>query len=48
MKLDRKKDTLKLMKTDDITASNAEEIRNSILAELDDGLKFIELDLKDV
>lgn len=48
MKLDRKNETLKLMKTTDITASNAEEIRSSILAEMDESLKFIEIDLKDV
>ncbi len=48
MKLKRASDTLKINSTNDITASNVEDIRKSILAELDENLKFVEIDLKGV
>ena len=48
MNIERQENTVKIAETEDITASNVEGLRQSILKEMDDTLKFIELDLKDV
>ncbi|MCM8542294.1 MAG: STAS domain-containing protein [Lentisphaeraceae bacterium] len=48
MKLERKNETLHICSDTDITAANTEDIRAQILKEMDDSLKFVELDLKSV
>lgn len=48
MKLNRKAETLSIDAEENITAANAEDIRKQILEEMDDILKFVEIDLKEV
>lgn len=48
MDLERQNETLKVNSTADITAANAGDIRQKLLEEMDESLKFVELDLKDV
>lgn len=48
MKLNRKNETLFINSDEDITTANSEDIRQGILNEMDDNLKFVALDLKGV
>ena len=48
MNIDRENDTLKINNSGDITATNVEDIRKSILEELDESLKFVEVNLNEV
>lgn len=48
MKVERKNDTLYICSEADITAANTEDFRSQILKEMDESLKFVELDLKSV